>query len=486
MEKTSLKNACFLYVRAYILFLLSLQCLKLNFIMKKKSSPLPVETKKSVAIVLIGNFLDFFDLLLATHLTIVLTKIFLPVESAIAPLLTTFAFCSAFCIRPIAALFWGYVGDNIGRVPVLITTTFLMSITCLLIPNIPSYAEWGMTSAILFLILRLLQGFASGGECIAADVFITETVPKPKVYFYSALVEATCSLGGLVACGLGALCLYLSPEQGWKIPFYIGSGVAVLGTIARKTLKETPEFLKALHEGEKKRKAKNFYKSLDYHNRNIPALFAMYAFPACAFYFSWAYIPSLLLNKFGISANIVMAQTTVILFITMCVEILYGILGFHIHPFKILKLKLIALLCILPVFALCSDSIQNYWMITGIQIVVACLGQGLTPAAPIINKSFPVVGRYTNLLLIWAFSHSLMYLFTGYVCAQITSFPVLCMALFAVVAISLIGTNLFVPESKVKVAGLNIHLDDMNDADEIIELQEKKKMIKKWFVNQRL
>ena len=45
---------------------------------------------------------------------------------------------------------------------------------------------------------------------------------------------------------------------------------------------------------------------------------------------------------------------------------------------------------------------------------------------------------------------------------------------------------LFVPESKVKVAGLNIHLDDMNDADEIIELQEKKKMIKKWFVNQRL
>ena len=127
-------------------------------------------------------------------------------------------FCSSFCIRPLAALFWGYVGDTIGRVPVLISTTFLMSISCLIIPNIPPYAEWGALSAVLFLSMRLVQGFASGGECIAADVFITEIVPKPKVYFYSALVEATCSLGGLVACGVGALCIFLSPENG-KYPF---------------------------------------------------------------------------------------------------------------------------------------------------------------------------------------------------------------------------------------------------------------------------
>jgi len=458
----------------------SYRVIKLAFIMNPPSVFLPIETKKSVAIVLIGNFLDFFDLLLATHLTIVLTKIFLPIESAITPLLTTFAFCSAFCIRPLAAIFWGYVGDNIGRVPVLITTTFLMSITCILIPNIPSYAEWGMTSAVLFLLLRLLQGFASGGECIAADVFITETVAKPKVYFCSALVEATCSLGGLAACGIGALCLYLSPEEGWKLPFYIGSGVAVLGTIARRTLKETPEFLKALQEGEKKRNAKDFYKSINYHNRNIPALFAMYAFPACSFYFSWAYIPSLLVDKFGMSPNIVMTQTTIILFITMCSEVLYGVLGLHVHPFKILRFKLISLLCILPIFAISSGSLQNYWVITAIQIVVACLGQGLTPATPIINKSFPVVGRYTNLLLIWAFSHSLMYLFTGYVCAQITRFPVLCMSLFGVVAVSLIGTNLFVPGYKLNGVDTDASSRDGNNLND----QEKKnKMIRKWFGN---
>ncbi|MDP3371580.1 MAG: MFS transporter [Candidatus Paracaedibacteraceae bacterium] len=455
---------------------------------------MPFETKKIVSIVLIGNFLDFFDLMLAVHLTLVLSKIFLPVESALAPLLMTFTFCSSFCIRPLAALFWGYIGDNIGRVPVLIATTFLMSISCIIIPNIPPYAEWGMLSAVLFLTLRLVQGFASGGECIAADVFITETVPKPMVYFCSALVEATCSLGGLVACGIGALCLYLSPEDGWKIPFYIGSGVAVLGTIARKTLKETPEFLRELQKRKKRKKMIEHYTSLNLNNRNIFALFAMYFFPAVAFYFSLAYIPSLLVNEYGMSPNVVMTQTTCVLFIVMCSEIFYGLLGLKIDPFKILKFKLIALLCILPILAIGFNGIRNYWALTFIQVIVNCLGQGLTPATPKINKSFPVSARYTYLLFIWAFSHSLMYLLTAYVCEQITSFSLLCLVLFVAVLISLIGANIFVSEGKSLETTLNSDkkikespiLQETkacaqdSSATDIIEELYKIKLIKKW------
>ncbi len=455
-------------------------------IMTPSSSVIPVETKKSVAIVLIGNFLDFFDLLLASHLTIILTKVFLPTESAIKPLLITFTFCSAFCIRPLAAFFWGYIGDTIGRVPVLISTTFLMSITCILIPNIPPYAEWGIMSAVLFLLLRLVQGFASGGECIAADVFITETVPKPKVYFYSALVEATCSFGGLVACGIGALCLYLSPEEGWKLPFYIGSGVAVLGTIARRALKETPEFLKAIHNRERRRTAPKIYQSINYRNRNIPALFALYVFTAVAFYFSWAYVPSVMVTKFGMSPNAAMTHTTIVLFVTMCVEILYGVLGVHIHPFKILKFKLIGLLCVLPIFAFIFNGLFHYWGLTIMQLVVICLGQGLTPATPIINKSFPVVGRYTNLLFIWACSHSLMYLVTGYVCDQITSFPVLCMAVFVAALISLVGLVMFRPDGYVKEHA-GVDSDDVTNqhADEAQDSIENRKLVRKW-INKQL
>ncbi len=452
-------------------------------------SVLNPEVKKSVAIVLMGNFLDFFDLMLAVHLTVILTKIFIPSNSSLTPLLVAFTFCSSFCIRPFAAIFWGYIGDTIGRVPVLISTTFLMSISCILIPNIPSYAEWGTLSAVLFLSLRLVQGFASGGECIAADVFITETVPKPKVYFCSALVESTCSFGGLAACGVGAICVFLSPENGWKIPFYIGSGVAVLGTIARRTLKEAPEFVRALEKRAPKRKFLDLYLSLDFKNRNIPALFALYLFPAMAFYFSLAFLPSVLSNQLGISADRIMAQTTLVLFIVMCAEVGYGLLGLKFHPFNILKFKLFSLLALMPVMAVTINGFTSAMTIFVIQVVVLCLGQGLSPATPLINKSFPIFGRYTYLLLIWAVSHSLIYLITAYICDHIASFQGICLLLFVAALISLGGVYAFVPKDKMLAVRLSqnpsggIPLEEIMEEEakyEILEQKEKEQFIQEW------
>lgn len=406
---------------------------------KKMSS----SVKKSVAIILIGNFLEFFDLMLAVHMTLVLTKVFLPPDSSLTPILATFTFCSSFCIRPLAAFFWGYIGDAIGRVPVLISTTFLMSISCILIPNIPSYAEWGTMSAVLFLIMRLVQGFASGGECIAADVFITETVPKPMVFFCSALVEATCSLGGLVACGIGAICLTLSPENGWKIPFYIGSGIAVLGTIARKTLKETPEFVKTLQKNAERRKISDIFSRIDIKNRNVISLFLMYLVPSVAFYFSLAYIPSVLDKEFGLEPNRIMLQTTIVLVCVMVAEVTYGYLGLKFLPFKILKTKLYLLMAVLPFVSILFTTYRSPMTLFVIQVVVNSLGQGLTPATPLINRSFPIIGRYTYLLIIWAISHSMLYLFTGYVCDNVSNFHILTLMLFTCALISLGGVYMF-------------------------------------------
>ncbi|WP_165380398.1 MFS transporter [Candidatus Finniella inopinata] len=457
---------------------------------KTDDNALSSNVKKSVAIVLVGNFLDFFDLMLAVHLTVILTKIFIPSDSYLTPMLTVFTFCSSFCIRPLAAIFWGYIGDTIGRVPVLISTTFLMSISCILIPNIPPYAEWGALSAALFLILRLVQGFASGGECIAADVFITETVPEPKVYFCSALVEATCSLGGLVACGIGAVCVLLSPENGWKLPFYIGSGVAVLGTIARRTLKEAPEFVKALAEKKVKKKFSDLYLSINFKHRNIPALFALYLFPAIAFYFSYAFLPSVMSNELGIATNKVMAQTTLVLFIVMCAEVSYGLLGLKFHPFTILKFKLFSLLALMPLLGIFMTGFTSAPVIFVIQVVVSCLGQGLTPATPLINKSFPIFGRYTYLLFIWAASHSMFYLMTAYVCDQVTSFRGICCLLFVAAFISLMGLYAFVPKDKMLSSKLSQALPDNSPWQDMVEEEkehvtreqkQKEQALKKWF-----
>ncbi len=138
----------------------------------KSSRNLTNYEKKAIGIVVTGNFLEYFDLMLFTHLAFVVTPYFTPKsDPTVAKLLTILAFSSSFVIRPFAAYFWGYIGDNFGRVVVLSYTTLIMGITCFIIPNIPSFEEIGIYSTIFILSARAIQGFSSAGEAKGAEVF---------------------------------------------------------------------------------------------------------------------------------------------------------------------------------------------------------------------------------------------------------------------------------------------------------------------------
>lgn len=123
-------------------------------------------------------------------------------------------------------------------------------------------------------------------------------------------------------------------------------------------------------------------------------------------------------------------------------------------------------------------------------MLVGALGQGLTPAYPLIAKSFPAFGRYTYLLFIYAVSHSLFYLITAYVCDQVTSFQGICFLLFVAASISLCGLYAFLPKHKMLAArsphdlSAAISWEEMIQEDEkheILEQKEKDKFLKKWF-----
>ena len=118
----------------------------------KSSKKLTSYEKKAIGIVLTGNFLEYFDLMLFSHLAFVITPYFMPkTDPLVTKLLAIFTFCSSFLIRPFAAYFWGFIGDHLGRVLVLSCTTTIMAITCIFIPNIPSYSEIGIYSTYLII-----------------------------------------------------------------------------------------------------------------------------------------------------------------------------------------------------------------------------------------------------------------------------------------------------------------------------------------------
>jgi MFS transporter, MHS family, proline/betaine transporter len=123
------------------------------------------EQKEAVGLLSIGTFLEYFDLMLFVHMAVLLNDLFFPkTDPFTASLLAAFAFCSTYLLRPIGALIFGYIGDNIGRKHTVIITTLMMSGSCVVMSVLPTYAEIGITASYTIIICRIIQGMSSMGD----------------------------------------------------------------------------------------------------------------------------------------------------------------------------------------------------------------------------------------------------------------------------------------------------------------------------------
>ena len=133
------------------------------------------EQKEAVGLLQIGTFLEYFDLMLYVHMAVLLNELFFPkTDPHTAALLSAFAFCSTFVLRPFGALIFGYIGDNIGRKTTVIITTMMMAVSCIIMANLPTYAQVGITATWVVTICRIVQGLSSMGEMMGAQIYITE------------------------------------------------------------------------------------------------------------------------------------------------------------------------------------------------------------------------------------------------------------------------------------------------------------------------
>ena len=202
------------------------------------------EQKEAVGLLQVGTFLEYFDLMLYVHMAVLLNELFFPkTDPHTAALLTAFAFCSTYVLRPFGALLFGWIGDSIGRKATVIITTMMMSICCVIMANLPTYAQIGITATLIVTLCRVLQGLSSMGEIIGAQVYLTEITQPPAQYPAVAFIAVASSLGAV--CALAVASLVTHCGFNWRIAFWMGAGIAVVGSIARTRLRETPEFLQA-------------------------------------------------------------------------------------------------------------------------------------------------------------------------------------------------------------------------------------------------
>ena len=203
-------------------------------------------SRASVAIAALSTIVEWYDFTLYLYFATVLSRVFFG-EGGQSLALTLGGFAIAYLMRPLGAVVFGHIGDRHGRRFSLLLSVTLMSAAMLATALLPTRAAVGPAAAILLVLLRCVMGFAVGGEYSGVVAYLLEGARADRRGLISSLASAASEVGGLLAVAVSALTVSLTSEAslaswGWRIPFFVGAGLAASTGIARSLMEESPEF----------------------------------------------------------------------------------------------------------------------------------------------------------------------------------------------------------------------------------------------------
>ncbi|GAB2794987.1 MFS transporter [Amycolatopsis magusensis] len=197
----------------------------------------------------LGTAMEFMDFqLYSLAAAIVFNRVFFPdVSPAIGLIAAMATYGVGYVARLAGAVYFGRMGDRLGRKKVLVITILLMGVSTTLIGALPTYATIGILAPILLVALRLLQGFGAGAEIAGATVMLAEYAPTRRRGLVSSLVSLGTNSGTLAASGIWAILLAVLSEKqlvewGWRIPFLLSFLLMIFAVWLRRNLKESPVF----------------------------------------------------------------------------------------------------------------------------------------------------------------------------------------------------------------------------------------------------
>jgi len=201
----------------------------------------------------IGNVVEWYDFGLYGLLAPVLASIFFPSHDRMAALLGVYGgFAVGFAMRPIGAIVLGRIGDHRGRQFVLVLSVVIMGVSTVAVGLLPSYAAIGIAAPILLIAIRLFQGFSVGGEFVGSVTYLVETAPENRRGLAGSVANLGATVGMLLAAGAGALTeahVGVHSEV-WRVPFFLGGVLALVGFLLRRHLPPEEEFAHRSPESE--------------------------------------------------------------------------------------------------------------------------------------------------------------------------------------------------------------------------------------------
>ncbi|MDI2027661.1 MFS transporter [Saccharopolyspora sp. TS4A08] len=200
----------------------------------------------------VGNFIEWYDVGVYGYLAVTLSKVFTEgMDEKVGLLVTLLGFAVSFLVRPLGGIILGPLGDKIGRRKVMLFTIGLMAVATTVIGVLPGAGQIGVWAVVLLYLMRMAQGFSTGGEYAGAATYVAEFSPDRTRGFWTSLLNSGSQLGfaagaGVVALTSGIATHFWGPDAmisgGWRVPFLLAFVLGIIAILLRNRVDESPSF----------------------------------------------------------------------------------------------------------------------------------------------------------------------------------------------------------------------------------------------------
>jgi MFS family permease len=380
----------------------------------------------------VGTVIEWYDFYIFGSLAATLSGIFYPGSNATVSLLKWLAtFAAGFAVRPFGALFFGRIGDLVGRKYAFMITLLIMGGSTAAIGLLPGYGTLGIFAPILLVSLRLLQGLALGGEYGGAAVYVAEHAPDDKRGYYTSYIQTTATLGLFLSLIVILVTKHSMTDAefkswGWRIPFLISALLVVVSYYIRARMAESPLFVQLQKEGKtSKAPLTDAYGTAERWKVFFIVLLGATAGQAVVWYTGQFYALFFLQTVLKVPVDTAYSIVAIALVLGTPFFVVFGALSDRMGRKGIIMSGcLLAALTYIPIYHGMSAAAEpvNFWMLVlymFIQVLYVTMVYG--PIAAFLVESFPAKIRYTSLSLPYHFGNGWFGGFTPVIATSIVA-----------------------------------------------------------------
>lgn len=364
-------------------------------------SPTATFHKRTLLAGAIGNVLEWYDFALYGYFAPVLAVLFFPSEQPSVSLLSAFGvFAIGFLARPLGALLFGYWGDTVGRRDALVWSVILMAIPTFSIGLLPTYETIGLLAPAALTCCRFLQGLSVGGEFTGSATFLVEHAAPSQRGYIGSWAGFSAQVGALLGSGVGALVASgLTREDlhqwGWRIPFLLGSLIALVGWYLRARIPESPAFERVRHAGTLS--AAPIREVFTHQRAAVAQVIGLVWLHGAGFYLLYVYLTTYLVTVTSVSLGAVLTINTACMTLLALLIPLTGRLSDTVGQKPLLIIGAAGLaLASYPLF-LWLTSGHLPFMLTAYVLLTVLMSCYLGPFFAAVVELFPTPLRYTGL-----------------------------------------------------------------------------------------